>query len=42
MNNQTLDIGELIDDEVLNDYALPWYGLDGLSHWDRVLENGLL
>ena len=40
MNNQMIDIGVLID-EVLKDYALPWYGLHGVSHWGRVLENGL-
>ena len=27
--------------EILSDYALPWYDIHGLSHWGRVLENGL-
>ena len=26
---------------ILEDYALPWNGLHGISHWARVLENGL-
>jgi uncharacterized protein len=26
---------------ILEEYALPWYGTHGLSHWARVLENGL-
>ncbi len=26
---------------ILEDYALPWYGLHGVGHWARVLENGL-
>jgi uncharacterized protein len=26
---------------VLEDYALPWHGTHGVSHWARVLENGL-
>ena len=26
---------------ILEDYALPWQGTHGLSHWARVLENGL-
>jgi uncharacterized protein len=25
---------------ILNDYALPWNGDHGVSHWARVLENG--
>jgi uncharacterized protein len=26
---------------ILEDYALPWDGIHGVSHWARVLENGL-
>jgi uncharacterized protein len=26
---------------VLKEYALPWDGIHGVSHWARVLENGL-
>jgi uncharacterized protein len=26
---------------ILEDYALPWHGTHGISHWARVLENGL-
>jgi len=26
---------------VLEDYALPWHGSHGVSHWARVLENGV-
>ena len=26
---------------ILDDYALPWDGIHGISHWARVLENGL-
>jgi len=26
---------------ILKDYALPWDGIHGVSHWARVLENGL-
>jgi uncharacterized protein len=26
---------------ILEDYALPWNGLHGISHWARVLENGI-
>jgi uncharacterized protein len=27
--------------QILRDYALPWHGTHGVSHWARVLENGL-
>ena len=27
--------------EMLREYELQWYGIHGLSHWGRVLENGL-
>ncbi len=27
--------------QILEDYALPWHGTHGVSHWARVLENGL-
>jgi uncharacterized protein len=26
---------------ILENYALPWHGTHGVSHWARVLENGL-
>lgn len=26
---------------ILEDYPLPWHGTHGVSHWARVLENGL-
>ena len=26
---------------ILEEYALPWDGTHGVSHWARVLENGL-
>lgn len=26
---------------ILKDYALPYFGIHGISHWARVLENGL-
>ncbi len=26
---------------ILADYSLPWFGVHGVSHWARVLENGL-
>ena len=32
---------KLIVHAVLEDYALPWHGTHGVSHWARVLENGL-
>jgi uncharacterized protein len=27
--------------KILAEYALPWDGIHGISHWARVLENGL-
>jgi uncharacterized protein len=30
-----------IVDTILDDYALPWHGTHGVSHWARVLVNGL-
>jgi uncharacterized protein len=30
-----------IIEAILQDYALPWHGIHGVSHWARVLENGL-
>jgi len=32
---------KLIVHEILEDYALPIHGDHGVSHWARVLENGL-
>lgn len=32
---------DAIIEAVLEEYQLPWFGLHGLSHWGRVLENGL-
>jgi hypothetical protein len=32
---------KLIIHEILEDYALPIHGDHGVSHWARVLENGL-
>ena len=32
---------KLIIHEILEDYALPLHGDHGVSHWARVLENGL-
>ncbi len=32
---------KVIIHEILKDYALPWDGIHGVSHWARVLENGL-
>lgn len=26
---------------ILAEYSLPWFGVHGVSHWARVLENGL-
>jgi uncharacterized protein len=26
---------------ILEEYALPWHGTHGVSHWARVLENGI-
>jgi uncharacterized protein len=26
---------------ILEEYALPWHGTHGVSHWARVLENGM-
>ena len=31
---------ELIE-QVRQGFALPWYGIHGISHWVRVRENGL-
>jgi uncharacterized protein len=31
----------LILHAILEDYALPWDGYHGITHWARVLENGL-
>ena len=35
-----LDLKALVH-VILEDYALPWDGPHGVSHWARVLENGL-
>jgi uncharacterized protein len=35
-----IDLKPLIH-SILEDYALPWEGTHGVSHWARVLENGL-
>jgi len=35
-----LDLKPIIH-AILEDYALPWHGIHGVSHWARVLENGL-
>ncbi len=35
-----MDTDTLID-AMLEEYRLPWFGLHGLAHWGRVLENGL-
>jgi uncharacterized protein len=35
-----LDLKPLVH-RILEDYALPWSGTHGVSHWARVLENGL-
>lgn len=35
-----MDIRPILD-EILAGYSLPWFGTHGLSHWGRVLENGL-
>ena len=32
---------KLIIHEILKDYALPIHGDHGITHWARVLENGL-
>ncbi len=32
---------DAIIEAVLEEYRLPWFGIHGLSHWGRVLENGL-
>ncbi len=32
---------DAIIEAVLEEYRLPWFGMHGLSHWGRVLENGL-
>jgi hypothetical protein len=26
---------------ILKEYTLPWHGMHGISHWARVMENGL-
>ena len=39
MNNQSVS-KELIE-LVRQEFALPWYGIHGISHWVRVRENGL-
>jgi uncharacterized protein len=31
----------LILEAALEDYVLPWSGIHGVSHWARVMENGL-
>ena len=36
----TIDLRPLVH-RILEDYALPWHGTHGVSHWARVLENGL-
>jgi uncharacterized protein len=38
--HQELDIRALVD-VVRDQYALPWNGIHGISHWTRVRENGL-
>ncbi|BBM87248.1 hypothetical protein [Candidatus Uabimicrobium amorphum] len=35
-----IDIQKLLE-EILQSYSLPWRGAHGISHWARVLENGL-
>ena len=32
---------KLIIHEIVDDYALPIHGSHGVTHWARVLENGL-
>ncbi len=39
MHNSYISI-ELIK-AILSEYTLPWDGIHGLSHWARVMENGL-
>ena len=39
MQNSYISI-ELIK-AILSEYTLPWDGIHGLSHWARVMENGL-
>ncbi len=36
-----MDDIETLLEEILREYELPWSGIHGLSHWGRVLENGL-
>jgi len=34
-------ISKVFIDTILKQYLLPWSGIHGVSHWARVLENGL-
>jgi HD superfamily phosphodiesterase len=34
-------ISEELIQRALKEYTLPWYGIHGISHWARVLENSL-
>jgi uncharacterized protein len=36
------EITPLLIQTILNEYQLPWRGVHGITHWARVLENGLL
>lgn len=35
------EITPLLIQTILNEYQLPWWGVHGIAHWARVLENGL-
>ncbi|SPF40336.1 conserved hypothetical protein [Syntrophobacter sp. SbD1] len=35
------EITPLLIRTILNEYQLPWRGVHGITHWARVLENGL-
>ena len=35
------EITPLLIQTILEDYQLPWRGVHGITHWARVLENGL-
>jgi uncharacterized protein len=35
-----LNLSSIVE-AILSEYALPWQGIHGISHWARVMENGL-
>lgn len=42
MQNRNTYISDQLIKTILSGYKLPWNGIHGITHWARVMENGLL